>query len=661
MMLLGVDYYPEQWDPALMEADLDAIREMGGNTIRIAEFSWHLMEPEEGHYDFSFFDHVIAMAREKGLRVILGTPTAAIPAWLANRHPDILSRFENGQPRAFGGRHVCCCNSPRLYEYSEKIIRAMAGHYKDEPQIAAWQIDNEIGHEDSDLCWCPRCREAFRRFLRDKFGGDVHRLNETYGTAFWSQEYNDFDEIPLPAPTITTHNPALRLDWERFRSKSLCDFLDFQARLIREIDPQAVIIHDFPGGGLDKHVDYSQAAKCLDTAAYNNYPVWGGQKEPLPPHETAFALDHIRGLKRKNFWITEAIMGAQGHDVTGYLPRPGQAKLWSWQGMAHGCESLLYFRYRGAAKGAEQFCYGILDADNRRGRKFREVQSFFREVPQYAQALEAPIHSDVAIVYDYDSLASFRIQRQSLLLDCPGEMKKLYKAFYDRNISVDVIPAEADLTGYQIVLLPQLTVMKPEFQAKAERFVREGGTLVLTYRTGVKDPDNNLFFGEVLPVGYAGLAGVTVAETESLQEQNAFPVVGEGAFAGADGYGGVFRDMLEVRDAEVLYRYGDSFYREFAAATRKRQGPGAVYYLGCSLDEGTISRLTETILAERGIEAIPSPEGVEIVTRGGAGQKIRMLMNHNAFEAEALGITLPPYGCVMETLIPCVSHVDTCL
>ena len=661
MMLLGVDYYPEQWDPALMEADLDAIREMGGNTIRIAEFSWHLMEPEEGHYDFSFFDHVIAMAREKGLRVILGTPTAAIPAWLANRHPDILSRFENGQPRAFGGRHVCCCNSPRLYEYSEKIIRAMAGHYKDEPQIAAWQIDNEIGHEDSDLCWCPRCREAFRRFLRDKFGGDVHRLNKTYGTAFWSQEYNDFDEIPLPAPTITTHNPALRLDWERFRSKSLCDFLDFQARLIREIDPQAVIIHDFPGGGLDKHVDYSQAAKCLDTATYNNYPVWGGQKEPLPPHETAFALDHIRGLKRKNFWITEAIMGAQGHDVTGYLPRPGQAKLWSWQGMAHGCESLLYFRYRGAAKGAEQFCYGILDADNRRGRKFREVQSFFREVPQYAQALEAPIHSDVAIVYDYDSLASFRIQRQSLLLDCPGEMKKLYKAFYDRNISVDVIPAEADLTGYQIVLLPQLTVMKPEFQAKAERFVREGGTLVLTYRTGVKDPDNNLFFGEVLPVGYAGLAGVTVAETESLQEQNAFSVVGEGAFAGADGYGGVFRDMLEVRDAEVLYRYGDSFYREFAAATRKRQGPGAVYYLGCSLDEGTISRLAETILAERGIEAIPSPEGVEIVTRGGAGQKIRMLMNHNAFEAEALGITLPPYGCVMETLIPCASHVDTCL
>ena len=305
-MLLGVDYYPEQWNPALMDADMDAIREMGGNTIRVAEFAWHLMEPAEWQYDFSFFDRVLAKAGEKGLRVILGTPTAAIPAWLARKHPDILSQFENGQPRAFGGRHVCCYNSPELYEASETIIRAMVRHYKGEPQVAAWQIDNEIGHEGSDLCWCPRCREAFRRFLRDKFGGDIHRLNETYGTAFWSQEYNDFDEIPLPAPTITTHNPALRLDWERFRSKSLCDFLDFQARLIRELDPQAVIIHDFPGGGLDKHVDYAQAAKCLDVAAYNNYPVWGGQKEPLPPHEIAFGLDHIRGLKRQNFWITEA-------------------------------------------------------------------------------------------------------------------------------------------------------------------------------------------------------------------------------------------------------------------------------------------------------------------------------------------------------------------
>ena len=159
----------------------------------------------------------------------------------------------------------------------------MAEHYKDEEAIVAWQIDNELGHEDSDICYCPQCRAGFRAFLRDKFQGDIDRLNRTYGTVFWSQQYNSFDEIPLPTPTITTHNPALRLDWERFRSDVIVRFAHFQASLLREILPHAVVIHDFPGGGLGKHADYSAVSRCLDVAAYNNYPVWGGQKEPLPP------------------------------------------------------------------------------------------------------------------------------------------------------------------------------------------------------------------------------------------------------------------------------------------------------------------------------------------------------------------------------------------
>lgn len=644
-MLLGVDYYPEQWDSALMDADLDTIVELGCNVIRIAEFAWHRMERTEGQYDFSFFDTVIAKAKARGIYVILGTPTATIPAWLAKKRPDILAEFEGGRRRAFGGRHVCCYNSPVLYEYSEKIIRRMVEHYKDEPQVIAWQADNELGHEGSDLCWCPRCRSAFQKYLERKFRGDIEVLNETYGAAFWSQEYNSFDEIPLPEETITTHNPALRLDWERFRSRSIEDFLAFQVRLIKEIAPSARVTHDFPGGGLDKHVDYSAAARPLDVVSYNNYPVWGGQKEPLPPHEIAFGLDYIRGLKRQNFWITEAIMGAQGHDVIGYLPRPGQAKLWSYQAMARGCEALLYFRYRGAAKGAEQFCYGVLDADNRRGRKFREVQSFFRDIRQYEAALTAPVRSRAAIVYDYDSLAAFRVQRQSILLDCHAEMKKLYKPFFDRNVPVDVIPAEADLSGYQVVLLPQMLLAKPAFQARVRAFVEQGGTLVLTYRTAVKDADNNLPFGGTVPVGFRDLSGVTVEETESLQEEEAFPVAGQGPFAGRTGSGGIFRDMLSVQDAEILYRYGDPFYEDCAAVTRRRQGKGTVYYLGCALDEKTLAGLMEVILKERGIEEILSPEGVEVVDRGTGTHRIRMLLNHNARTVRMGETELPPYGC----------------
>ncbi len=649
-MWLGVDYYPEQWNPELMDADMDTIKEMGGNVIRIAEFSWHLMEKKEGQYDFSFFDKVIAKAKEKDLKVIMGTPTATIPAWLAKKYPSILSQFENGQKRTFGGRHVYCFNSQEMYTYSEKIIRALVEHYKGEKQIVAWQIDNEIGHEDSDICWCSQCQKAFWKYLEEKFDKDIDRLNDIYGTTFWSQEYNSFDEIPLPAATITTHNPALRLDWERFRSLSIVRFIDFQVRLIKEIDPEAVVMHDFPGGGLGKHVDYSQVARNLDVVAYNNYPVWGGQKEPILPYEIAFGLDYIRGLKRENFWITEAIMGAQGHDVTGFLPRPNQAKMWSYQGMAHGCTSMMYFRYRGATKGAEQFCYGVIDADNIKGRKFYEVQSFFKDIEQYAQILDTPIHSDVAIVYDYDSLASFRIQRQSILLDCPNEMKKLYKTFYDENVSVDVIPSDADLSGYKIVLVPQMIITKPEFRSKAEMFVEKGGTLVLTYRNAIKDVNNNIPFGQVIPVGYSTLTGIMVTETESLQDLDAFPLVGQGSFADSQGYGGIFRDMLKVQDAEVLYRYGDPFYQEYAAVTRRKQGSGTVYYLGCGMDETITARLMREIMTDNEIRTIPSDSGVEIVQRGSGTKRLQMYINHNDHEAKAGDVVLKAFECKIEQI-----------
>lgn len=668
-MYLGVDYYPEQWDDSLLEEDLDRITELGCNVIRIAEFSWHLMEKEEGRYDFSFFDHVIDRAKEKGLRVILGTPTATIPAWLAKKDPSILSEFENGQKRSFGGRHVHCYHALSYQAYSEKIVHAMAEHYKHESAVAAWQIDNEIGHEGSDVCFCGHCRRAFQEFLQRKFHGDIEALNRTYGTTFWSQEYNSFDEIPTPTATVTTHNPALRLDWERFRSQTIQDFMESQAALLREIIPDAVILHDFPGGGLEKHVDYSVVSKCLDVVAYNNYPVWGGQREPLAPHEIAFGLDYIRGLKRQNFWVTEAIMGAQGHDVTGYSPRPDQAKLWAYQAFAHGCDSMLFFRYRGGAKGAEQFCYGVLDTDNIRRRKFYEVQDFFREIAKYGAAMEAPVESRVAIVYDYDSLAAFRIQRQSILLDIPAEMKKLYKFFFERNISVDVIPGTEDFAGYEILLLPQIILAKPEFQERVKKFAQDGGTVVLTYRSAVKDENNNLVFGEKIPLGYQEFAGVTLVETESLQEGQEFPVRGVGEMTGKTGKGGIFREMLENWDAEVLYRYDDMFYREFAAVTRKRQGAGFVYYIGCGLEEEILSGILELMTAKSDRQGaldhakeglshgpdIPAPgeksaDGVEIVCRGKGENRVRMMMNHNGHEARCGERTLKPYETVLEKI-----------
>ena len=642
-MLLGVDYYPEQWDISIMEEDLANIKELGSNVIRIGEFAWHLMEKEEGKYDFSFFDTVIKKANEYGLKVIFGTPTATIPAWLVKKYPEILSEFENGEKRTFGGRHIYCFNSEVFYKYSEKIIRELANHYKDEKNIVAWQIDNEFGHEGSDECYCPKCHRAFQEFLRNKFNNSIDELNKTYGTTFWSQEYNSFEEIPVPKKTITTHNPALRLDWERFRSKSIVDYSNFQVELLKSIIPDCVVIHDFPGGGLDKHVDYSKVAQKLNVVAFNNYPVWGGQKEPIPPHEIAFGLDYIRGLKRENFWITEAIMGAQGHDITGFLPRPNQAKMWSCQGMARGCSSLIYFRYRGATKGAEQFCYGILDADNKKRRKFYEVKDFFHNIIKYEDILEHPIKSKVAIVYDYDSLASFRIQKQSILLDCHQEMKKFYKPFYDSNIMVDIISEDKDFSEYKILILPVMIIWKRELTEKVKEFAKNGGIVVMTYRTAVKDIDNNLTLGEMLPVGYNDFVGAYVEETESLQEYNSLDLEGEGVFNGIKGKGGIFRDMLVSKGAEVLFRYNDKFYDTFSAVTKNSYGKGKVYYIGCSPEEAILKLIVDDILNSAELQKTLSPDNVEIVVRGNGDKQIKIYINHNDYEVKIENICLKPF------------------
>lgn len=642
-MLFGVDYYPEQWDEKLMDEDMDRILELGSNVIRIGEFAWHLMEKTEGEYDFSFFDKVIEKAKSKGLKVIFGTPTATMPAWLAKKHPETLSEFQDDTKRTFGGRHVYCFSSDIYRSYCEKIVTELALHYKDEKTIVAWQIDNELGHEGSDVCWCENCRKAFDSFLKDKFKGDIYALNNTYGTAFWSQEYNSFDEIPLPAPTITTHNPALRLDFERFCSANIESFAKMQGDIIKAIIHHAVIMHDFPGGGLGKHVDYSKVASHLDKVAFNNYPVWGGQKYPIAPNEIAFGLDYIRGLRGENFWITEAIMGAQGHDITGFLPRPNQAKMWSWQGMARGCDSLMYFRYRGATKGAEQFCYGILDADNVKRRRFYEVQSFFTEAKKYENALSAPVESEICIIYDYDSLASFRIQQQSILLDCEREMKRYHKLFYDVNKMVDVIPAERDFSKYKIVIIPHMIVGKPDFINRLREYAGNGGCVIMTYRTAIKNENNNLTFGKVLPVDCLDLTGAYIEETESVQEYDCIPLEGEGANAGKTASAGIFRDMLVPETAETLYRYGDDFYTGFSAITRNPYGRGRVYYMGTTPEEKVLREIAVEAMAFAGIEPVDSPEGVEIVKRAGNGQKVTFIINHNGRETSFNGMTLAPF------------------
>ena len=632
-MILGVDYYPEHWPSNMLEADIERIVSLGANTVRIGEFAWHLMEPSEGDFDFSFFDNVITTLKKHGLKVIFGTPTATFPAWIAKMYPDVIAMNEHGVRHAFGGRRLYCYNSPEYNALAERMVDRLMNHYKDENAIVAWQIDNELGHEGSDQCYCPNCEAGFRKFLKDRYQ-TIRTLNETYGTIFWGQTYNDFDEIPMPRPTITTHNPTLLVDWARFRSYSINTFaakqIDIVKKYLRE-DQQ--VTHNLFGGFFDRAYNQNVLADNLDVVSYDNYPVWGGLETPLSPSHIAMTHDYIRGLKQKNFWIVEELMGAQGHTVIGYLPRPNQAKLWSYQAMARGCESLLYFRYRGMTKGAEQFCQGILDSDNKINDKFLEVQSFFKEVSTEEALFKSSIKADVALLYDYDNRWSWAAQPQSHAFDFTDEFVRLHAGFHNLNVMTDVIDINRDFSSYKVVVLPSMQIVDESLLNRLKVFSQSGGTVVFGFRSGIKDRDNNLRLEENILNQYCG---IELGLYESLGKSQEVDIKG---LNGERGTVKVWRDLIKVESAQQLYGYDDAFYKEYAAVTVHKYGKGDVYYLGGGLCSETIDALTRRICEAQKIELMASPDGLEIIKRG---TKV-IVLNHTDKTVDYNEHVLKPY------------------
>ncbi|MBN8235083.1 beta-galactosidase [Halobacillus kuroshimensis] len=643
MTYLGVDYYPEHWPAEKIDEDIEGIKQLGANIVRIGEFAWHLMEPEEGKFDFSYFDQVIEKLKQEDFHIMFGTPTATFPAWLADQHPEILSADEYGHPRVFGGRRQYCFNSDVYRSYAAAITRKVVEHYKDEPAIIVWQIDNEFGHEGSDMCWCGSCEKKFQTYLTEKYDS-IDQLNEEWGTIFWGQTYNDFSEIPVPKPTITTHNPSLKLEWARFRSDSLNGFAHEMTEIVKETKgAHQQVTTNVSGGFFSKWFDHAENLRPMDFVSYDNYPVWGGLEEPIAPEAIAMMHDFNRGLLDKNYWIVEELMGAQGHDVIGYLPRPNQAKMWSYQAFAHGCSNLLYFRWRGMTKGAEQFCYGVVDHDNVYGRKYKEVQSLFSEIKDYGELLDAPIQADIAVLYDYDNIWAWRSQIQSRDFDFTDELVRLYRPFYNQNAAIDVIPADRELSSYKVVVVPVMHVMDETLAERLRTFVQNGGTVLFSYRTGLKGKDNNLRLGEVQPGLVRDLVGARIEEIESLTKDHRLKLQGEGRFSEVPGTVSIWRDLLVPETAEALYQYTDAFYDSYAAVTKNSFGQGHVYYIGGGLNEEALDRIGEEITEHHQIETISSVRGVEVYRRRSGEDSYLFVMNHTSEEQWFQGESLAPF------------------
>ncbi|OXL84243.1 hypothetical protein BCV73_14885 [Paenibacillus sp. SSG-1] len=643
-MYFGVDYYPEHWPEERWAVDARMMREANINIVRLAEFAWAKLEPEEGRYDFAWLDHAIEVLAREGIKIILGTPTAAAPKWLMDKYPDMYPVDVHGLTKGFGTRRHYCVNHPVYQKYSATIARVMAEHYKDNEHVVAWQIDNEFGGP----CYCQSDLHAFRIWLREKYG-TVDKLNEEWGTVFWSHTYRSWEEIMLPTyaasdgfsqggsgglmSTPYNHNPGMQLDYRRFYSDSTVAYQRLQIEEIRACS-SLPITHNLMGHFSE--IDYFDLGKDLDFISWDNYPnnMWG-KSSPLT---VAMAHDLMRGIKNQNYWMMEQQSGPCGWHSLGDTPEPGQLRLWTYQAIAHGADAMVYFRWRACTVGIEQYWHGILDHDGVGRRRYREITAIGHELKELSPLfVGAANNNTVALIKSYDQVWSHRAQPHNRNFSYEALLAGYYDAVAGQHVGVDVVSVETDFTPYKLVLMPAFNLMTEEIADKCEAYVAGGGSLLITFRSGTRTW-NNRMTTLTLPGLFRRLAGVELEEYDSVNFGRTVSVRGQFG----DGTASMWCDVLKLEGAESLADYESHYYSGTPAVTVHTYGKGKVYYVGCDLDDRAMESLMKLVLGREGaVPSLPQKyDGVEAVEREKDGKRYLMLLNHRSESVEVeLGST----------------------
>lgn len=636
MFYFGVDYYPEHWPEERWPVDAKMMAEAGFNVVRMAEFAWSMLEPEEGRFEFDWLDRAIAILAEQGIQVVLGTPTASPPPWLMHAHPDAYRVLADGRRMTYGNRREYCPNNPAYRHYSQRITEAMAAHYAGHPNVIGWQIDNEFG----DPCYCPVCRVGFQNWLRDRYGS-LEALNRRWGTVFWSHVYNDWAEIPLPLETGGAPRSGLALDFKRFASDSYVDYQQLQVDILRQYCPEHFITHNFMGFGYDQ-LNYFDLARALDLVSWDNYPrgFWD-MKVEVDPSVPALGHDAMRGLKRRNFWIMEQQAGPTGWDIIGETPRPGELRLWAWQAIAHGADGVVFFRWRTCAVG-EQFWHGVLDHHGQPGRRYEELAGMGAELQRAGQEIAgAEWRAETAMLLSYDSRFAFQIQPNNPGFNFTAHFQQFYRALHRRNVSIDIVAPDADLSPYRLLVAPALYVLPPALADNLRRYVEEGGVLLLTARSGVKD-EANAVVETPLPGLLSDLCGVVVEEYDSLPPGVSQPLAFDPPDLRGDPPARALHwcDILALTSARTLARYTEDYYAGRPAITINRFGKGQVIYMGAFGDETLSQRMMDWLLDLAKVRPlVASPPGVEISERWQDGRRLLFVLNHTGREQEVrLGV-----------------------
>ncbi len=630
-LLVGAAWYPEQWDEATTDHDLGTMEAAHIHLARVAEFAWSAMEPEEGHYNWGWLDHAIAEAAKHHVYIVLGTPTAAPPAWLTTKYPETLRVDENGRRDEHGNRAQFSFASTKYRELAHGIAEAMAKRYGHNPNVVGWQLDNEYGQDSFD----PDARAQWHAWLKKKYG-NIDRLNTLWTTQYWSQTYDNFDEIPAHEKD---ENPALLLDWRRFVSDTWKSYSENQISAIRpNADPRQFITTNTMGwfDGFDSYVVHS----VLDIAAWDDYvstPVFDWAPN-------AAAHDLTRGYKQKNFWVMETEPAFVNWRKTNNPLAKGQVREMAWQAIGHGADAVEYWQWRSALNGQEQYHGTLVGPDGKPVPVYAEVQQAGAEFEKAGKALggTTPV-SNVALLHDFNSRWAIDFQRHSAKFDPVAELVSFYRPLREDAQGVDVIAPTADLTKYKLVVAPALNVLPQATADHLIAYVKQGGHLVLGPRSGMKNEYDGLWPNRQ-PGPLEELLGGRVSEFYALEQ----PVTTTPAVdGGAEGKGEVWAELLEPANnaTAVVAKYqtspGSAGWLDGQPAILTRQvGKGRVTYVGFWPDAATLSAMTAAWMKDADVTPLVAnvPEGVEVCERAGEGRRVLVLINHST---ESKSVSLP--------------------
>lgn len=632
-ILYGGDYNPEQWPEEVWQEDVRMMKKAHINEVTLNVFSWAALQPSEDIYDFEKLDKIMDLMRENGFKVCLATSTAAHPAWMAKRYPDILRTEADGTRRKFGGRHNSCPNSPTYRYYAPRLARRIAERYKDYDNIVAWHISNEYGGQ----CYCENCEKAFRRWLKRRYK-TIDAVNKSFNTAFWGHTFYDFDEIVLPDRRSEhfdmgiglerTTFQGISLDYCRFNSDSILECYQLEVDAIREITPDIPVTTNLMG--FYKPLDYQKWAKSMDFVSWDNYP-----SPDDSPAQIAINHDLMRGVGgQASFVLMEQTPSVTNWQPYNKLKRPGELRLISMQAAAHGADAIQFFQIRRSIGACEKYHGAVIDHAGRDDtRVFLEIEKLGQELEDLGDVfLEGKTPSEAAIVFDWDNWWAVEYSAgPSALMRYRDAVEDYYTAAFEQNVPVDIIGVEDDLSPYKVVIAPLLYMTKTGYAGKIRQYVQQGGTFVTTYFSGIVD-EHDLVIG-AYPGQLRDVLGIWVEENDALPEgeSNSFE------YGGTEYPAEMLCDLMHLEGAEELASYGEDFYRGTPVITKNTLGQGCAYYVGTRSNRAFYAAFIKDVFARAGVVPVmETPEHVEAAVRENDMNRVLFLLNHSSKTEEVV-------------------------